>query len=364
MGIAGSGRFQYQPPSGGKPVGLIKGRPASIFRGEGNGSRLVDPNKANEEENDEHAMEETKGAEISYKRSRDEEVADHTTVNADDEQRLAKKSRQEMVQTALVPAETEVDATNHIIIVDSDPERKEDIQHGQDHDELPPGEEAMQDASGVNGIPLGFNDVINDGTLQTACDYKVMQDASGVDGLQQECDNVVNDGTLQTTNGYEEPQPGHNAAGEENTLQTINDNDGLAAPCNSDAGDEEGDDQTEAVDNTAQGNNDRAIINLTEIEDEIQVNEFNDGDGVNEDVEAPEPISAEDRRARASAASIYDETNHGVDFVPNSQAALIDTVKEAKARVRARAKMRMERQDKLNAQLAVEPEPDSDVSEY
>ncbi|KAI0460407.1 hypothetical protein F5B21DRAFT_6858 [Xylaria acuta] len=59
MGTTGPEHFQYQPPSGGKPVGLVKGRRASIFSGDG---RTGAPNQTGKKERRDDSQVEDKSA--------------------------------------------------------------------------------------------------------------------------------------------------------------------------------------------------------------------------------------------------------------------------------------------------------------
>ncbi|KAI0199694.1 hypothetical protein F4808DRAFT_205228 [Astrocystis sublimbata] len=83
MGTTGPHLYQYQPPSGGKPLGLIKGRPASIFGNKRSADSLDTLDHADKkEEQVDHSPIHTNGAERPAKRPRLEaveetHVADH-----------------------------------------------------------------------------------------------------------------------------------------------------------------------------------------------------------------------------------------------------------------------------------------------
>jgi hypothetical protein len=298
-------------------------------------------------------------------------------MNGNDEQRPLKKFRQEMAATAPVPAETkadaDADANNHDLVADSNSECEQVVRQALAHGELTFHDEAAQDVSEADGIQLSFDDVVGTGALQPVDDDEVRRDARGVNGIQLQYRSAVHDGTSEIDEDYKESHPIHNSTGEVYIKRTISDNEddenddgGLTAPPNSDAGDEEekegeeddvqdqdqDQDQTETVGNF---NHDTAMTDLQEVDGEVEATDFNE-EGEEEEAQA---ISIEDKHIRAAAMSIYEEARHSVDFARDSQAALIDTAQQGKAHVRARAKTRTERRDRLMA----ESEADSDISE-
>ncbi|KAI8952061.1 hypothetical protein F4801DRAFT_577935 [Xylaria longipes] len=328
VGTTGLEHFQYQPPSGGKPVGLVKGRHASIFGGDG---RIGAPNQISKKEQNKNGLAEDKRPDETHRKRAREHVADDTEINAEDGEHLAKKCRLEAAEAVSVPVETKAGSAKEVIAVDnnsdSGAESEEDIQGVQVHGEVL-SDETPQDVDGENEVQY-----------------------------PPEFDNVINDGTLGPVDYYDEYQPENDQA----------DGEGLAAPCNSEVGDEEVENENEIVDDddgmvddddaefndAPRENTDQEAEDVSKMYDEVQHAEIEDDDeeGVYTHDDNDDDISCEAIRARrlaqtisAAAANIYYEGKRGVALVQDSQALLIDGVRAREAYIGARAKKIKERE--------------------
>ncbi|TGJ82925.1 hypothetical protein E0Z10_g5863 [Xylaria hypoxylon] len=279
MSTAGPEYYQYQPPSGGKPVGLMGRRHPSISSEHSHGSDLAASNQTEEEEqHNDGLVGETNAADTLRKRQREEHVTDDVAMDADDEERSAKKLRYEEV-------ETEADAAGQSSVINLDCEVEGGIQNDQGHDWL----------SG--------------------------DDDNGVHRIQPESSNVMNDGTSEPYNGFDGYEQEHDSSDEYDTAN----GDGLVAPCNSEAGDEQ---------------NDGGSVDTTLTYNEVQYPEVVDdyySYDVDDNVDADHDTSPESISARAAAENIYYESMRGVSLVNDSQAELIDIVRQEQAFLRARA---------------------------
>ncbi|KAI8634966.1 hypothetical protein F5Y19DRAFT_132158 [Xylariaceae sp. FL1651] len=327
VGTTGPDRFQYQPPSGGKPIGLVKGRPVSAF-GDGDRGSSIGPN-----ENRKHkgGLEESR---TSHKRLRDQRATGDAVVDNKGEGPAAKKPRrqQEEPVSLLVEANTRKEP----IVINSDSEHEEAKAQHRKNCTATPNDETMLDAGGVEEAKPELNDVIDNGVLQAADDFEEVYVGSS--------DEIMDDGTLQMAEDiYDAP----------------------AVPCNSEASEEDGDTSAK-VGNDTQADNDTMITNRVKNNyDE----EISSGAEVEEDAEVSDVPEARDPRAgergRAAAriaANILYETLRGVRVFCDSQAALIDSVRGRMAREHAAA-VEMDRREKM---LDAEDEAatDSDDSEH
>ncbi|KAI0870256.1 hypothetical protein GGS24DRAFT_114144 [Hypoxylon argillaceum] len=125
MGSTGPDYFQYQPPSGGKPLGLINGRPASIFDSGGDSSHINASDQIEEEEvaeeaqHDDDLMEVNNPPKTSRKHAREEHETDDAGINAYDEGSYEKRPRYEGPEAVSARQAT----TDHM---DLDPESDSD----------------------------------------------------------------------------------------------------------------------------------------------------------------------------------------------------------------------------------------------
>ncbi|KAI1757825.1 hypothetical protein F4782DRAFT_480165 [Xylaria castorea] len=349
MGTTGPEHFQYQPPSGGKPVGLLKGHRASIFGGDDRIGALSQTNK--KKQHNDGLMRDKRPVETHRKRAREEYVADDAMINAEGGDRPAKKSRLEAAEAVRVSAEPEADSARETGVTNSDcdskSESEEDIRGAQVHVELI-SEEVTQDLDGASEAqyPLEFSNVVNDGTLEPVDyhnEYKSEHDSAG---------------------DYDTPEP-----------TAANDDDGVAAPCNSEAGDERSGDEYEIVEDgdDAEGsdapreNTEQEADDISKMYDEVQYAEIDDDDGEEDhthdddddgDDYSPEAVQARRlaREISATAANIYYESKRGVTLVQDSQAELIDTIRAKEAYICTRAKKMKEREEMEDAEDAEEDE--------
>ncbi|KAF2970290.1 hypothetical protein GQX73_g3267 [Xylaria multiplex] len=284
--------FQYQPPSGGKPVGLIGRRKVSIVDEDSTAAHLTAFNLAKEEEQfNDGLVEEVYAANNHCKRRREENITDDDDpIGADDEERPAKKARCEGTETRHVHFETGTDAIRQTIVSSPGSEPEEGMQNDQGHDELP-SDEPMQDTNGEHEVQTESSNVIND----------------GYDGHEQDHDS---------SDGYE------------TAIE-----DGLAASNNSE-GDEQGD--GEPLDATHHEDY------YAEVVDDYYT--YSKGDDDENDDISPADRSAL-AAARAAAQNIYDDSMRGVTLVSDSQAELIDAEYEKQAYIRARAEKSLDREE-------------------
>ncbi|KAI0486846.1 hypothetical protein F4859DRAFT_510631 [Xylaria cf. heliscus] len=365
MGTTGLEHFQYQPPSGGKPVGLVKGRHASIFGGDG---FVGASNQADKEERHDDSLVGDVGAVGSHcKRVREGDIADDAGMNIEDVERPAKRSKFETAGAVRMPVESEADPGGEASDADSGyssisiPEPEEEFQGVQVRGETP-SSEPLQDFDDVNEAQSDapeFDDVINDGTLEPADYY------------------------------YNEHQSEHDSAGEYNTPESITSNDdGVAAPYNSEeehddeeAGNSEVNDDDGAeivvedaeVDCIPRENNEQEAHDISKMYDEVQYAEIeieDEEEDDNDDGDDDDDISLEAVRARrlareisAAAANIYDEMRRGVALVQDSQAQLIDGVRAREAYICSRAKKRKEREEMEDAEDAEDEDEEEDAEE-
>ncbi|KAK5629646.1 hypothetical protein RRF57_005361 [Xylaria bambusicola] len=89
VGTTGPESFQYQPPCGGKPVGIIKKRPLPIA----------------EKEKQRNGGSKSKASEAPRKHPREEHVANNSTNKFNDAERSAKRSRHEGTEVVRPPVE-------------------------------------------------------------------------------------------------------------------------------------------------------------------------------------------------------------------------------------------------------------------
>ncbi|KAI0866938.1 hypothetical protein F4860DRAFT_521073 [Xylaria cubensis] len=271
MGTMGPEHFQYQPPSGGKPVGIY------------------------------------------HKRARD---GGHFSDDAMGEGRPAKKSR-------LGAAETSLEPENHSAN-ESKSEPDEDVRGVE-----VVSEEVIQDFDGANEAryPLEHNDIV---------------------------DNYISERVDD-----DEFPPDDELAGESDDPSAAND-DGVAAPCNSEADDEEfeyefcEDGEDAEVSDEPRENTEQEAEEISRMYDEVQYAATDDDgeDHANDDDDDDDEYSLEAIHARrlareisATAASIYYESQRGVALVQDSQAALIDGVRAREAYIRAQGEMIREREE-------------------
>ncbi|KAI1359842.1 hypothetical protein F5Y08DRAFT_349280 [Xylaria arbuscula] len=92
-GTMGPEYFQYQPPAGGKPVGLLDKRPAS------------GPAKGAQNSNSQ-VKQKAKATEVDRKRAREKHAVSHTAAKADGAERPAKRPRYEEAKTVRAHAES------------------------------------------------------------------------------------------------------------------------------------------------------------------------------------------------------------------------------------------------------------------
>ncbi|KAI0550207.1 hypothetical protein F4679DRAFT_594842 [Xylaria curta] len=320
MGTTGPEHFQYQPPSGGKPVGLLKGRRASIFS---EGDRVGALNQTNKKDQHDHDLvEDKKPVETYHKRAREEDhFPDDTMVYAEGESRPAKKSRLEAAEAARVTLELETDFPSETNVADSRSDSKCESDEGVEvHGELV-SEEVMQDLDGTNEVlyPLEFDNVLH---------Y------------------------------YDESEPENESAGESDDPTAAND-DGVAAPWNSEADDEEleyefrEDDKDAEANDKPRENTEQEAEEISRMYDEVQYAETDDdGEGhASHNGDDDDEYSLEAIRARrlareisATAVRIHYENQRGVALVQDSQAALIDDVRAREAYIYAQAKRIQERE--------------------
>ncbi|KAI0535197.1 hypothetical protein GGR58DRAFT_519557 [Xylaria digitata] len=286
-GTTGPEHFQYEPPSGGKPVGLIDRRQASIIDGDSTAAHLAALNRAEEEEQLNDGLVEEVDAADHRKRHREENITDDT-IDTDDVERPAKKPRCEGTDTRRVHFESGADPTRQIIVGSSGPESEEGMHNGQGNDESSNGE--------------------------------LMEDTSGEHGIQPESSNMIND-------GYDEHEQNHDSPDEYDTAI----DDGLAAPDNSE------------VDDERSGGEPLAAIHNEDYYAKVVDDYYTYSKDDNDD-----DISPEDRTAltaaRAAAENIYDDSMRGVSLVSDSQAELIDAEYEKQAYLRTRVEKLLERE--------------------
>ncbi|KAI0903956.1 hypothetical protein F4823DRAFT_635023 [Ustulina deusta] len=181
--------FQYQPPTGGKPVGLIRKPRASILR--------------EEAQHDNGPAKVISAAETPRKRPREESVADHATTNADDAERSAKKSRHEKAETVRVSVEANAGSPEQAIAIDSNSESEESNQSDQDHDEQQPSDRPIQDATSVPGTQPEPSDVVDDGISQSR-DESDQEEHNEAEYPEVEDDYYTYDGSVNVEEEEEE----------------------------------------------------------------------------------------------------------------------------------------------------------------
>ncbi|KAI0417627.1 hypothetical protein F5X98DRAFT_386950 [Xylaria grammica] len=280
-GMAGPEHFHYQPPSGGKPIGLINERNASILGEDGDDSHLAPSDQAIEEAH--NCIADT----AHRKHYRDESTTEDATMNAADGERSAKRSKHGREDIPHEHHETKSDAAEQAIFISSDSESEEGTQNGQGHHELS-SDEPTQDASGLHEFELESSNATKDGTFEPYEDY---------------------DGRHGSSDEYD----------------TAND-DVLLAPYSSEAEGEQNGSESEVA------------------HDEVQYPGVVDdyyGYDVDHGASADHGTSPEDSAAHAAAENIYYQSMRGVRPVNDSQVDLIDsayaraeTVRELRERER------------------------------
>ncbi|KAI0975999.1 hypothetical protein F4678DRAFT_482289 [Xylaria arbuscula] len=283
LGAAGPEYFQYQPPVGGKPVGLLSQRCAST-----SGKAAQPVNGSTEACN---------ATDTPHKRPREEDVTDNETKKTADAERPAKKSRHERRDASCVSPEAEGGSAEQAIIIDSDSESVKDNQNNQGQ------------------------------TKETSPD--LVEKTESVHGIQPEPSSVTNGGDLQLHDGYEKDLD----APEENNTEEI------ASP-NSPS-------PQENISAAEEAEAEAASLSPTPAHSEVQFPEVEDdyytydnspsADPVRttpEEEETPNissPSEASLAHARAAAENIYHETRRGVSLVRNSEAELIDMAYQKQA---------------------------------
>ncbi|TRX94747.1 hypothetical protein FHL15_004208 [Xylaria flabelliformis] len=330
MGTTGPEHFQYQPPSGGKPVGLLKGRRASLF---GEDDRVSTPSQTSNEGQHNYLEKDKKPVEIYHKRAREgNHFSDDAIVNAEGEGRPAKKSRLEAAETVRhVSPKPKDDSASESRVADSRSDSKS---------------ESREDVRGV--------EVVSE---------EVMQDLDGANEAQYplELNNIVDNGISERVDDDEFP-PEDELADESDDPTDTND-DGVAAPCNSEADDEEFEYEGEdaEVSDEPRENTEQEAEEISRMYDEVQYAETDDDgeDHANDDDDDDDDdeYSLEAIRARrlareisATAASIYYESQRGVALVQDSQAALIDGVRAREAYICAQGERTREREEMEDAE--------------
>ncbi|KAI1426034.1 hypothetical protein F5Y12DRAFT_794972 [Xylaria sp. FL1777] len=166
MGTMGPEYFQYQPPSGGKPVGLITRRGTSIL-----GEK---PRHNND------AAKDADAPKIPRKRPREHDVTAHTTMDTDDTVRSAKQSRRERVETARMPVQPKASSPRQVIIIISDSESEEGGRNDLQSHVQNPSDEPVQDATSVHRTQREPGDLVNGDILQSDHRYEQEPDSSEI----------------------------------------------------------------------------------------------------------------------------------------------------------------------------------------
>ncbi|KAI1743743.1 hypothetical protein F4680DRAFT_409276 [Xylaria scruposa] len=164
---------------------------------------------------------------------------------------------------------------------------------------------------------------------------KAMQDFDSANEAQYplEFDNVLH--------YYGDSEPENESAGEYDEPPTAN-GDGVAAPYNSEADDEEieieihDDGEDAEVSDEPRENTEQEAEEISRMYDEVQYAGTDDGG---------EDHANDDREISATAARIHYESQRGVALAQDSQAALIDGVRAREAYICAQAKKIREREE-------------------
>ncbi|KAI1313695.1 hypothetical protein F5Y03DRAFT_389994 [Xylaria venustula] len=292
FGTTGLEYFQYQPPVGGKPVGLLPGRCTSF------------PGKAAQHENG--SAEELNAVDTPHKRPREEDVTDVPTKKTRDVERPAKKARLERRDIGSVSAETQGGSAEQAIIIDSDSESEKDNPHNQDC-----AQETRQDltetADGMHGVQPEPSSVANSGVPQLH------------DRYEQENPEVPGENSTQEIASANNPSPQENASAAEEATEVVT----LLSPLSPVAAHNE--------------------VRFPEVEDDYYTYDNSPNadllrtttEGETQDISSPSEASL--ARARAVAENIYHETRRGVSLVSNSEAELIDMAYQKRAHMAKRA---------------------------
>ncbi|KAJ3553848.1 hypothetical protein NPX13_g10779 [Xylaria arbuscula] len=131
-GTMGPEHFQYQPPAGGKPVGLLDKRPVS------------GPAKGAQNSNSQ-VKQKAKAIEVDRKRAREKHAVSHVASKADGAERPAKRPRHEEAETVRAYAKSKGISTKpeEVTSVASSPEDND--QNNQDNNEQQSTDESVTD---------------------------------------------------------------------------------------------------------------------------------------------------------------------------------------------------------------------------
>ncbi|KAI1196617.1 hypothetical protein F5X97DRAFT_325291 [Nemania serpens] len=316
FGSTGPELFQYRPPGGGKPVGLVNGRHASIFGSDGIASpgQQHQQNQANN--NNTQARDQNNSVVVINDRKRARE--DHVAGNAagGGAKRPAKKPKHESAVADHATQEVTVVANS-----DSD-------------------DEATRDAKGMGGTDLESENARNrDGDGH---DYALRIDGcdnGSQPGLEAQFDVDVD----FTSESSRAPQTNAEDDGD-NYHDTHDGTEDNTAPIDNDA--ETALEMAKLYDEAQRAEVVVTVTVATTIHNNQQQDKREE-EKADADADTNANISLKRTReielARAAAANIYYETRRGVSLVRDSQARLIDAVRGARARARARAERESER---------------------
>ncbi|KAI0448054.1 hypothetical protein F4803DRAFT_5541 [Xylaria telfairii] len=337
MGTMGLEHFQYQPPSGGKPVGLINGRHVSIF---GEDGRIGASNQTSTKaQHDDNPAERVSAVKPHRKRGKEECLADEASVNAENEERPVKRVRFETAEAARMSVESEVHSAGEASAAGSEPE--EDMQV---YDELISGE-AAQDLDNLNAAqcpPESDNAASNSARyrhvyrseLDSACGHDAPRPYR--DGLAAPCNSPVDD-------------------------REVNDDENMAEDGDDEEVDDDGEEMAEYGDDPRCGNTEQEADDISELYNEAQNAEISDDeeDAAPDDDDEVDEYSPEAVRARrlarevsAAAANIHYATTRGVALAQDSEAYLIDRVRTREEYICAQAKKLKEREEMEDAEDA------------